>query len=125
VCLRQSAGFALASWGIGCAPTFVVRRLGWSYCRPFYQEVLFSNWYTSAASVILPLFLAGVTVIFQGTEQIFIPLSLPGKENPKLKKELWAASCLSAGTVVAPLFFQPRDILSIVGFASALFFLTF
>jgi len=32
-----------------------------------------------------------------------------------LKNQLWGLSCLSTGTVLAPLFFQPRDILTIIG----------
>eukprot|EP01127_Copromyxa_protea_P001644 TRINITY_DN11600_c0_g1_i1.p1 TRINITY_DN11600_c0_g1~~TRINITY_DN11600_c0_g1_i1.p1 ORF type:complete len:321 (-),score=62.21 TRINITY_DN11600_c0_g1_i1:72-1034(-) len=102
-CLQQSTGYALASWAIGCAPTFAVRRLGWDFCKPLYKEVLFSNSYTTAASVVLPVALASFAILFSG------------KKSPTTKKQLWLGSCLSIGTVVAPLFFTPRDTLSIVG----------
>lgn len=102
-CLQQSTGYALASWAIGCAPTFAVRRLGWDFCKPLYKEVLFSNSYTTAASIVLPVALASFAILFSG------------KKSPIAKKQLWLASCLSIGTVAAPLFFTPRDTLSIVG----------
>eukprot|EP01126_Amoeba_proteus_P047515 TRINITY_DN5422_c0_g1_i2.p1 TRINITY_DN5422_c0_g1~~TRINITY_DN5422_c0_g1_i2.p1 ORF type:complete len:139 (+),score=13.29 TRINITY_DN5422_c0_g1_i2:151-567(+) len=103
-CLKHSCGYAVASWGLALAPTFLVRRIGWQTAKPFYKDILYRNPYTIAGSTLLPILLTVFAVLY------------PSKSNPTFKKELWGLACLTTGTVAAPVFFIPRDALTVVGY---------
>jgi len=102
-CLRESVGYAAASWVLAMAPIGLVRKLGWENFSSFYYDVLWRNSYTTFLSFVAPVLLAAVTLFY------------PIKQDRLVKHELWAASCITAGIAVAPIFFKPRNLVTIAG----------
>lgn len=109
-CLRSSALWATASWGLGMIPVVLIKNfVGWHNVRNFYNDMLFGNIFGSALSLLTPLVLTGATV------------ALPSDKNPTLRKQLWAITCLMSGFIATPLFTEARDALTIAGgFASGI-----
>jgi len=100
ICLRKSSAFAGCTLGLGSIPVFAFRRLGWEVIKPLYNDFLFKNAYITVLTVIGTVSLAALAILF------------PIKQNKKLKYQLWIASCLSVGTLLAPIVLTPRDILT-------------
>jgi len=101
VCLRKSGAFAIGSLALGSIPVFAMRKLGWSTVKPLYVDILFRNRYTGVITLVSVLLLAVFSVVF------------PVKKNKYTKYELWAATCLTVGTMLAPIVLTPSDILTI------------
>jgi len=78
-----------------------MRALGWSVVKPLYMDILFRNRYTGAVTLVSILLLAIFAVVF------------PVRKSKNTKYELWTATCLTVGTVLAPIVLTPRDILTI------------
>jgi hypothetical protein len=102
LCLKKSCGFALCTLGVGSLPVFAFRRLGWQSIKPLYTKYLFSNVYVGAMVVVGTILLAVFAVAF------------PIRQNKRLKYQLWLSTCLSVGTLIAPIVLTPKDILTIV-----------
>jgi len=100
ICLRKSSAFAVCTLGLGSLPVFTFRRLGWEFIKPLYKNFLFKNIYFVIISVTGAIALAILAILY------------PIKHNKKLKYPLWVATCLSMGTLVAPIILTPRDILT-------------
>jgi len=101
-CLRKSCAFALCTLGLGSLPIFSFRKLGWENIKPLYTEFLYRNIYTAS------LGLFGVIAL------VLLAIFYPVHQNKKIKYQLWASSCLSVGTALAPIVLTPRDILTTV-----------
>jgi len=102
LCLRKSCGFALCTLGVGSLPVFVFRRLGCQTIKPLYKNFLFNNVYVGAMVIVGTVLLAALAVAF------------PIKQNKRFKYQLWLTTCLSVGTLIAPIVLTPKDILTIV-----------
>jgi len=105
-CFTASSGVALGIWALTITPTFIVRRIGWSNVQYFYREILFQNAYTTMIAIFVPAFLSLYTLL------------LPSRER-KQKATCLAISCASVGVLAAPLFFQPKDFVTVAGFYTA------
>jgi len=101
-CLRKSCGFALCTLGLGSTPVFIFRKLGWKAIRPLYTQFLYNNVYTTILSLVGVLALSIFAILY------------PINENKRTKYTLWASTCLSVGTMFAPIALTPRDILTTV-----------
>lgn len=105
-CLRTSSLCAAGIWTIAIAPTFLVRKIGWDSVKSIYWGIPFRNAYTTAISVSLPVVAAIFTL-------------LAPKSEKNLKAVGTGAISLWAGFLAAPLFFQPKDFITVAGFYTA------
>jgi len=101
-CLRKSCNFAICTLSLGSLPVFAFRRLGWEVIKPVYIQFFYRNVYTT------------ILTLFGAISVSILAILYPINQDKKTKYKLWASTCLSVGTIVAPIVLTPRDILTTV-----------
>jgi len=101
--LRKAQQYVVGALTLTSIPCIVARQLGPKKVTPFYTTLLGNKWVGLAlfsGSVVL----AAVTWFY------------PNKPKKRVKKTaLWAATCLTAGFWLAPVFLLPRSFIVLAG----------